>query len=137
GLAARIRSGAPDLPRLEKSTRHGPLPLSGTQEWIWWRHQILDGIGDPLQGSWSMTWNSAIDLPALESAIDEVIQRHEALRTTFPMIDGQIVQVITPVLSVPLTTVDLRAWPDGDRSAEAARRAREEEIRPFDLERGP
>ncbi|HEU0076034.1 MAG TPA: amino acid adenylation domain-containing protein, partial [Longimicrobiaceae bacterium] len=76
-----------------------------------------------------------LDAAALRAALDELVRRHEALRTVFAERDGGPVQVIGPPAPVPLQVVDLRDAPDALR--EAGRLAAEEALRPFDLERGP
>src|SRR5262245_41478092 len=66
-----------------------------------------------------------------------MVQRHDILRTTFPSVDGQPVQVIAPDLAVPLTVVDLQTLPATEREAATQRLATEEVRRPFDLTQGP
>src|SRR5262249_4572786 len=66
-----------------------------------------------------------------------IVQRHEALRTIFRMMDGQPVQVIASTLIVSLPVVDLRDLPEAGREAEALRLAMEEAQRPFNLAQGP
>src|SRR5262245_38131824 len=66
-----------------------------------------------------------------------MVQRHDILRTTFPSVDGQPVQVIAPDLAVPLTVVDLQTLPATEREAATQRLATEEVRRPFDLTHGP
>jgi len=73
----------------------------------------------------------------LERSLNALVQRHEALRTTFHMLEGQAVQVIAPTLTVPLPLVDLRSLPEAEREAQALRLAIEEARRPFDLTQGP
>jgi amino acid adenylation domain-containing protein len=78
-----------------------------------------------------------LDVPALKRSLQEVVNRHEALRTTFAMIDGQLVQVVAPALAVALPVVDRRDLPEGERRAEAWRWVAAEAQRSFDLDRGP
>jgi hypothetical protein len=73
----------------------------------------------------------------LERSLNALVQRHEALRTTFRMMEGQVVQVIAPTLTLPLPVVDLRSLPEAEREAQALRLATEEAQRPFDLTQGP
>ena len=54
---------------------------------------------------------SPCDAAVLERSINEIVRRHEILRTTFAVIDGRYVQVIAPQLTVPLAFDDLRALP--------------------------
>jgi amino acid adenylation domain-containing protein len=77
-----------------------------------------------------------LDVKALEGSLNEIVRRHEALRTTFTTIDSQPMQVIAPQLPLTMSVLDLSRLPIDERAVEA-RRLREEALRPFDLERGP
>ena len=63
----------------------------------------------------------ALDIDAVEAAVNEIVSRHEVLRTRFAVEDGEPVQVIVAELSVPLEVTDLTALRDGEREAEAQR----------------
>ncbi|HEX7239911.1 MAG TPA: amino acid adenylation domain-containing protein, partial [Longimicrobiaceae bacterium] len=69
---------------------------------------------------------------ALRRALEEVVRRHEALRTVFPSTGGEPVQVVRDPAPFPLETVDLAG-----RETEMLRLAREEAARAFDLAEGP
>ena len=60
-------------------------------------------------------------LAALERSLNEIVRRHESLRTTFSMVDGEAVQVIAPSVELSLAVVDLRDHPEGEREEEARR----------------
>ncbi|MEA2174981.1 MAG: hypothetical protein QOD00_2573 [Blastocatellia bacterium] len=79
----------------------------------------------------------SLNVPVMERVINELIQRHEVLRTTLKSIDGLPVQVITPRLEISLPPQDLQHLPEEERDAEALRLTTEEFARPFDLEAGP
>jgi amino acid adenylation domain-containing protein len=78
-----------------------------------------------------------LDVVALEGSITCVVERHEALRTTFPMVNGQYVQFISPSVSSKLEIIDLGNLPDEDREDEARKLVREEAEQPFNLANGP
>lgn len=78
-----------------------------------------------------------LNLNALRQSFNEIVRRHEILRTTFVMVEGQPVQVIAPHLSVFLPVIDLQTFPVKERDAEAKRLLREEMQRPFKLSQGP
>jgi amino acid adenylation domain-containing protein len=113
-----------------------PVPLSFSQQRLWFIDQFRPG---------SVEYNIAravrlagtVLTDVLERALNEVVRRHAALRTTFTSVDGQPAQVIAPRLVLSLPLVDLRALPEEDRHAEAQRLATLEGHRPFDLTRGP
>ena len=66
-----------------------------------------------------------------------IVDRHEALRTTFPITDGRAEQLVVPEMTIDLPVVDLRELPPHERAAKARSLATEEARRPFDLSRGP
>jgi len=78
-----------------------------------------------------------LDTAALGRSVNEIIRRHEALRTTFAAPAGTPLQVIAPGLTISVPVVDLTGLPGAEREAEAQRRAVAEARRPFDLARGP
>src|SRR5262249_55066275 len=71
------------------------------------------------------------------AAVQEIVRRHESLRTTFAPEGGEPVQVVAPHLTVPLPLVDLAALPRGAAEAEGLRLSRATLREPFDLARGP
>jgi amino acid adenylation domain-containing protein len=141
GLGARIeaeRQGGRGrrTPPLVPVPRHERLPLSLTQQALWYLDQLAPG-----QPTFNVTAAlrvaGPLDVEALERGVNEVVRRHEALRTTFVTQGGEPVQVIAPALTLALRPVDLTALPEGRRAAEAGRLAVAEARRPFDLARGP
>jgi amino acid adenylation domain-containing protein len=139
GLAAWIEqvSGQPSpAPPLRRARRDGPLPLSFAQERLWFLNRLQPG---------SPAYNMPTALQArgelspalLEAILNEVVRRHEALRTTFPWRAGQPAQEIAPPRRWTLPLVDLSTLPEEVGLAEARRLAAEEAGRPFDLEQGP
>ncbi|HZU03255.1 MAG TPA: amino acid adenylation domain-containing protein, partial [Ktedonobacteraceae bacterium] len=73
----------------------------------------------------------------LETALNRLVQRHEALRATFQEKDGQPLQVIAPTMTISLPVIDLQALPAAEQVAEIVRLETEEAQKPFDLFRGP
>ena len=74
---------------------------------------------------------------ALEAAINEIVARHESLRTTFQLQEGEPVQVVAAHLALALMPIDLSGLPEGEREREAQRLVQEEARRPFVLSVGP
>ncbi|HEV8580106.1 MAG TPA: amino acid adenylation domain-containing protein [Thermoanaerobaculia bacterium] len=142
-LAARLEGalrepagGEEPLPPLAPMRRDRPLPLSFSQQRLW----FLDRL-KPAQPTYNvpalLLWEGDLDVPALERSLAAIVARHESLRTTFGVVDGEPVQVIGPAGSFRLPVADLRGLPSGDREAEAERRAVRLARLPFDLARGP
>lgn len=117
------------IPRRKDS---GPVPLSFAQQRLWFLEQL--GESNYLVPATSRLIGR-LDVKALEASLNEIVRRHEALRTTFTTIEGQPMQVIAPQLALTLSVQDLSRLPFDERALEA-RRLREEALRPFDLERG-
>ncbi len=130
-LAARQGS---EVPPLRLTPRTGRLPLSFAQERLWFLDQLEPG---------SVAYNIAVavrlsgrlDRRALVSALGEIVRRHEALRTTFALAEGEPVQRIAPAKVEGLAGVDLTRLRFG--RGEAERLAAAESGRPFDLASGP
>src|SRR5205807_4663904 len=78
-----------------------------------------------------------LDISALEQSLNEIIRRHESLRTSFGTFEGQPVQVIAAAEWVGLAVIDLSGFGEEEREAAGLRLAQEEAQRPFDLARGP
>ena len=73
---------------------------------------------------------------ALEASLNEIISRHETLRTAFRLIDGRPVQVVQPARNISIEIADLRSMPTEARDSEIQRRIKGESEHPFDLSAG-
>ena len=73
----------------------------------------------------------------MKQSLEEIVRRHEVLRTTFSIVEGEPVQVIAPSPSFSLPVLDISHFSEGEREEEAQRLATEETRKPFDLEHGP
>jgi amino acid adenylation domain-containing protein len=136
-LRARLKTIRP--------TRQTPIPARGEpnrarlsldQERIWLIHQF--GVSGPMYNVFlAHRLSGDLDVDALRYAVNAVVQRHEALRTTFELAGARPVQVIHAAMQVPVAVEDLRALPEGRREAELEQRARSEVRRPIDIANGP
>jgi acyl-CoA synthetase (AMP-forming)/AMP-acid ligase II len=116
--------------------REHALQASIAQEQIWVIDQLLPGMPF-FNVPYALRLTGECDRAILQQCCDEIIRRHEALRTTFAPDDGQLLQIIAPTLSAPLTVIDLRAVPGCKREDEAQRLAEEDARQPFNLAQGP
>ncbi|HYH82826.1 MAG TPA: amino acid adenylation domain-containing protein, partial [Longimicrobium sp.] len=132
---APARAAATPSP-IERVERSGPLPLSFAQARLW----FADRMGSPSAAyhvSASLRLSGELDRAALVRALDGMVRRHEALRTTFAEVDGEPVQRIAPAEASRFHLVD-HDLGTGDGAGEALRRIVAEETgAPFSLERGP
>ncbi|HKV35211.1 MAG TPA: amino acid adenylation domain-containing protein [Pyrinomonadaceae bacterium] len=123
-------------PPLVPMPRDAQLPLSFAQQRLWFLDQLQPG--NPFYNLYSaVRLQGELDVFALEQSFNEVVRRHEALRTVFPNVNGKPAQVIMPAAKLALHFKDLREQPETEREAEAMRLATEDVQRPFDLTRGP
>ncbi len=134
-IQAKMSNTEPDrIPKREPGEE--ALPLSFAQQRLWFMEQIEPGhffynlmlatrLAGPLRPS------------KLEESINEIVRRHEALRTTFKIVDGHARQVIASSLQVRLALDDLRKMPEAEREPAAGRLTLFEANCPFDLVRGP
>jgi amino acid adenylation domain-containing protein len=132
---SRKQRQAPLAPPIQPTVEEGPSELSFSQTRMWLAHALAPEsaaynvpLGIRLRGT--------LDPTALAQALDELRRRHDVLRSTFHLLDGQPMQRVEPWTSEALVAVDLRAlgkaaWDEAVRRAEAEARA------PFDLSRGP
>jgi amino acid adenylation domain-containing protein len=124
------------LSRLSSGPPEKELPLSFAQERFWFLHQ-LDPASTAYNRCCAIRLSGLLEEGVLQQSLEEVLKRHEALRTTVPSVEGQPLQVIAPAQPLPLPVVDLRELPEDEREARAVQIAREAAGRPFDLEKGP
>ena len=142
GMARRIeqlRTGAsdwvPESPITALSREH-PLPVSFSQRRMWFVQQ-LDPQATAYNMSFALRLTGLLDVAALAAALEALVRRHEAFRTTFSLVDGAPVQRIAAPGPVSIARVDLRHLPEPERAAAAARLFTAESGQAFDLERGP
>ncbi len=112
------------------------FPTSFAQQRLWFLDQLAPGTcfyNVPI----TLRLRGTIDHQALTQSFNEIVHRHEALRTTFAWMDGQPVQVISPCVDVSLPLIDLHPLPTGERHAELHRLLRNAMQRSFDLSQGP
>ncbi len=106
------------------------FPTSLAQQRLWFLHQL-----EPQSPAYNLTanirLNLALDVQALQASLNTLLERHEVLRTSFVVVDGQPRQLITPSLTLPLSLVDLSALSGRHQQAETLRLANQEAQQPF------
>jgi pristinamycin I synthase-3/4 len=141
-LAQRIenaqRKQKAPLQPIDPVPRTGPLALSLAQQRLWFLDQLEPGL--PLYNIVEMLrLRGRLQFDVLQRCLGEIVQRHEALRTTFRSEGGEPEQIIAPAssLPLPLALVDLTDYPADEREVRATEIVQAEAGTPFDLARGP
>ena len=131
------KSLAPPLLRVERAEeKGGRFPLSYAQQRLWFIDRL--NPGSPVYNiSGAVMLEGVLSLEALERSINEIVRRHEILRTRIEIEAGEPVQVIDRWEPRGLEVEDLASIPLEERELEVRRRAREEVRTGFDLSRGP
>ncbi|MHC2831692.1 amino acid adenylation domain-containing protein [Bacillus sp. F9_6S_D1_P_5] len=132
----RQRGQKRNLPPLKRVERGNPLPLSYAQHRLWFI--------DQLEGA-SALYNIVLPLhivgnlneQALVSAVQEIVNRHEVLRTTFTEVEGSPMQVIKPPSEIQLSVIDLSRGDLGVQSTQVQQLIKELTDYKFDLSQGP
>ena len=135
-IQEQISDGRQQTPDpIEVVPRTGNLAPSFAQQRLWYQEKLTHGssafhipLGVRLIGT--------LNVNALEQTFGEIIRRHEGLRTSFPTIDGVLVQQISPPCEFKIPIIDLSRFDEADRETISTRVAQSELDRPFDLESG-
>jgi amino acid adenylation domain-containing protein len=130
GKALPQRSIAP-IPRDRR------LPLSFAQKRLWFMHQLDPENASRTNLSIAIRLSGELNSIAFERAVNEIVRRHEVLRTNFTTVEGEPVSVIAATRKLEISFVDLSEMPGSKRDAEARRLAKIEETHCFDFEREP
>ena len=127
---------APSMPSITRRAPGATIPLTFSQQQVWLHAQLAPDA--PVYNEpFTVHRKGPLDVAALERSFTEIIRRHEAWRTTFPVVNGQPVQMVHPPFEIKLPVVDLRNLPQPEAAAEALRLAGEDARHPFDLVAGP
>ncbi|OYO30320.1 hypothetical protein CD932_03610, partial [Janthinobacterium sp. PC23-8] len=111
-------------------------PLSFAQQRLWFFEELEPGtafFNMPVQ----VRLAGRLDVAALTHALNDIVRRHESLRSVFALHDGAPRQCIAARLELALPLTDLRALAPDEREARALQLMRESAQQPFDLGRGP
>jgi len=123
-------------PAIQPVSRNQNLPLSFNQERLWYLEQLQPdtSVHNILH---CLHLQGELNVAALEMSLREIIRRHEILRTTFPTVNGQPIQVICPDIDWTLPIIDLQELPLEQRKTQAQKLAAQDAKQPFDLTKSP
>jgi amino acid adenylation domain-containing protein/non-ribosomal peptide synthase protein (TIGR01720 family) len=110
--------------------------LSFAQQRLWFLDQLVPGSPFYTESSASRI-KAPLSVPAFQSALNEIVRRHEVLRTTFSLVGDQPAAIVSAKLHIPVEVMDLTGLPEAECEAEVVRLATAEARRAFDLRRGP
>ncbi|MCU1259742.1 MAG: non-ribosomal peptide synthetase, partial [Bryobacterales bacterium] len=119
-------------PSLLRANRDGALPLSFTQQRLWFLYQ-MEPESSLYNVPWAARMTGLVNAEALETALNAIVQRHEILRTTYGTENDLPVQIVRTAAHIPLERRDLSLLPAAGREQEARRILQEEYAKPFNL----
>jgi len=123
-------------PQIRPRAAHGPAPLSFSQQRLWFLDQVQ--AGNPAYAiARAFQIRGPVCVPVLARSLQELVRRHDVLRTTFPTVEGQPQQVIHASLQVALPCIDLRALSGPAQAPLLCNLLKELAEQPFDLATGP
>jgi len=135
-IDAAKRAAASNEERLSPVPRDRPLPLSFAQQRLWFLSQL-----DPESSSYNISnafrLSGILNATALERALNTVVDRHESLRTIFPTVDEEPVQIVLSDRAAAFETIDLTNVPSAQRDARAMQLMADAAARPFRLSEEP
>jgi len=133
-LELRLKQGnTRESQSIPPRTSHTSAEVSFAQQRLWFLDQIEENRA-LYNVTRAMHLSGALDIPALQRTLNELVSRHEPFRTYFASIDGTLRQIINEHAELPFTRIDLSG---DEREERATQIIREESLRPFDLARGP
>jgi amino acid adenylation domain-containing protein len=122
----------PEFPAIQPAGRSDALPLSFSQERIWFLNQLVPG-NIAYNAQVTVRFSGPLHLATLARTFSEIVHRHEIFRTTFEAISGHPVQIIHPPTDVIVPLIDLCALPSHERELVAEQLSIAEFRRSFDI----
>lgn len=113
------------------------LPLSYAQERLWFLNKLEGADNNAYNMPVRLRFVGPLDVNALELSLNEIVRRHEILRTNFREVDGNAVQVVSHHLKINLSIMDLQGVDECDRTAELQRISVEDAQTPFKIDTDP
>ena len=127
---------AASLPLVPIPRNGDELPLSFAQQRLWFLSQ-MESQNVAYNIPFALNVTGPLHIAVMERCLNEILRRHETLRTTFPIIDGSPVQKVGPPQHIRLDIMNLSLLSNDDQTQDVQRIALEEAQRPFDLVAGP
>ena len=120
---------------IQPISRQLKLPLSFSQQRLWFLDQLEQSAAYNMASSTAL--HGDLNLNALERTFIEIIRRHEVLRTSFQMIDGEAVQIISDNTDFTLSVIDWRKLSKAEQEKQVRELGISEGQHIYDLSKGP
>ncbi|ARV58867.1 non-ribosomal peptide synthetase [Nostocales cyanobacterium HT-58-2] len=129
---ARRENQSQQILRIKPVSRDGKLPLSFAQQRLWFLDK-LKKQNSPYNIPAALKLVGMVNVKTFKQSLNEIVRRHETLRTTFTIVDSEPIQVIAPTLILMLPIIDLCELPETERNVTIKQLVHQEAKRPFDL----
>ncbi|MDQ2975526.1 MAG: amino acid adenylation domain-containing protein [Acidobacteriota bacterium] len=134
-LKKKAAAGGPKVV-ISRRPEGAPAPLSYYQQGLWVLNQLMPNTA-LYHVPKAIRLTGKLDVSALQRSLDCIVTRHEALRTTFAVVDGAPLQIVNEMRRLEMPLIDLSHLGEAERETEAHRLLRVESRRTFDLCTGP
>jgi amino acid adenylation domain-containing protein len=135
-LLEKLMRGQLKATTIPQRQQSDSVSLSFAQERLWFIEQLTPN--QPLYNEPSaLRLRGTLNVTALVQSLNEIVRRHEVLRTTFNLVEEQPQQIIAPLLILEVPIVNLQSLPLQVQEDEVKRIATEEAQQPFNLKTGP
>jgi amino acid adenylation domain-containing protein len=131
-----IQGKKKEIQPINSVSRNQNLPLSFAQQRLWFFNQFEPG-SPSYNLPRAVALQGKLNIDALAASLNEIIKRHEILRTSFTISDGQPIQIISDYVNLQLPLIDLQNLPQKQRKEELYRLAHEEAQTGFELTQTP
>ena len=124
------------LEPIEPVNRDGNIPLSFAQQRLWFLEQLQPG-SFTYHIPTAVRLTGSLNIPLLEKSFNEIIDRHETLRTHFTTVNGEPVQIIDSTLNLSIPILNLEVFEGKEQESEVLKLATQEAKKPFNLAKDP
>ncbi|NEP10410.1 MAG: amino acid adenylation domain-containing protein [Symploca sp. SIO2C1] len=135
-LSSSVNQPSLQLPLIQPIKRDRELPLSFAEQRLWFLDQLQEGslTYNELEG---VRLSGLLQVEALQKAVQEIVRRHESLRTNYQTVDGSPIRVIASERTLNLPIIDLQHLPTEEQLSQVQRLGLAEVRQPFDLVKDP
>ncbi|NEQ67784.1 MAG: amino acid adenylation domain-containing protein, partial [Symploca sp. SIO2D2] len=135
-LSSSVNHSSVQLPQIQRIQRDRELPLSFAEQRLWFLDQLQEGslTYNELEG---VRLSGLLQVEALQKAVQEIVRRHESLRTNYQTVDGSPIRVIATERALNLPIIDLQHLPTEEQLSQVQRLGLAEVRQPFDLAKDP